>query len=76
MQQLILSDTCGQHLYMINLMILLISSLFFPLASRHFKEKMQQQAKKDEARWRLLVSKVISTKKSVGLFSGWRSAFL
>ena len=51
-------------------------SFFFPLASRHFKEKMQQQAKKDEARWRLLVSKVISTKKSVGLFSGWRSAFL
>ena len=49
---------------------------FFPLASRHFKEKVQQQAKKDEAKWKLLVSKVISTKKSVGLFSGWRFAFL
>ncbi|XP_075662308.1 BTB/POZ and TAZ domain-containing protein 3 isoform X1 [Castanea sativa] len=43
---------------------------------RHFKEKMQQQAKKDEARWRLLVSKVISAKNSLGPFSGRRSAFL
>ena len=42
---------------------------FFPLASRHFKEKMQQQAKKDEASWRLLVSKVISAKNSLGPFS-------
>ena len=49
---------------------------FFPLASRHFKEKVQQQAKKDEAKWKLLVSKVISTKNSLGPFSGRRSAFL
>nr|POE69755.1 btb/poz and taz domain-containing protein 4 [Quercus suber] len=43
---------------------------------RHFKEKMQQQAKKDEARWRLLVSKVISAKNSLGPFSSRRSTFL
>ncbi|OVA10662.1 zinc finger protein [Macleaya cordata] len=29
---------------------------------RHFKEKMQHQSKKDEAKWKLLVSKVIAAK--------------
>ncbi|XP_048230953.1 BTB/POZ and TAZ domain-containing protein 3 [Ricinus communis] len=33
---------------------------------RHFKEKMQQQTKKDEARWRLLVGKVIAAKGNLG----------
>ncbi|KAB1218160.1 BTB/POZ and TAZ domain-containing protein 3 [Morella rubra] len=37
---------------------------------RHFKEKMQQQTKKDEARWKLLVRKVIAAKNSLGPFSG------
>ncbi|XP_040999949.1 BTB/POZ and TAZ domain-containing protein 3-like [Juglans microcarpa x Juglans regia] len=37
---------------------------------RHFKEKMQQQTKKDEARWKLLVSRVIAAKKSLRTFSG------
>uniref|UniRef100_A0A2P2L4U3 TAZ-type domain-containing protein n=3 Tax=Rhizophora mucronata TaxID=61149 RepID=A0A2P2L4U3_RHIMU len=36
---------------------------------RHFKEKMKQQTKKDEAKWRLLVSKVIAAKNSLGPFS-------
>ena len=76
MQQLILSDICGQHSYMINFNDIVNKFYFFPLASRHFKEKMQQQAKKDEARWRLLVSKVIYAKNSLGPFSGQRSAFL
>ncbi|XP_022761464.1 BTB/POZ and TAZ domain-containing protein 3-like [Durio zibethinus] len=40
---------------------------------RHFKEKMQQQSKKDETKWKLLVSKVIATKNAVGLFSSRRS---
>ncbi|KAJ6865812.1 BTB/POZ and TAZ domain-containing protein 3-like [Populus alba x Populus x berolinensis] len=36
---------------------------------RHFKEKMQQQTKKDEAKWNLLVSKVIAAKNAMGPFS-------
>ncbi|KAJ8755298.1 hypothetical protein K2173_019096 [Erythroxylum novogranatense] len=36
---------------------------------RHFKEKMKQQTKKDEARWRLLVSKVVAAKNALGPFS-------
>ncbi|KAL9240711.1 hypothetical protein vseg_014898 [Gypsophila vaccaria] len=31
---------------------------------RHFKEKMRQQAKKDEAKWRLLVRKVMEAKRT------------
>ncbi|WCJ21873.1 BTB and TAZ domain protein 3 [Euphorbia peplus] len=36
---------------------------------RHFKEKMQQQTKKDESRWKLLVGKVIAAKGRLGPFS-------
>ncbi|KAE8022708.1 hypothetical protein FH972_008489 [Carpinus fangiana] len=43
---------------------------------RHFKEKMQQQMKKDEAKWKLLVSKVIAAKNLLGSFSGRRSGLL
>ncbi|CAB4319273.1 unnamed protein product [Prunus armeniaca] len=41
---------------------------------RHFKEKMQQQTKKDEAKWKLLVSKVVAAK--LGPISGRRASFL
>ncbi|XVF37522.1 hypothetical protein REPUB_Repub20aG0015900 [Reevesia pubescens] len=43
---------------------------------RHFKEKMQQQSKKDETKWKLLVSKVIAAKNAVGSFSSRRSGLL
>ncbi|XP_059655486.1 BTB/POZ and TAZ domain-containing protein 3 isoform X2 [Cornus florida] len=43
---------------------------------RHFKEKMQQQCKKDEAKWKLLVSKVLAAKISLGPFASRRSGFL
>ncbi|KAL5583546.1 hypothetical protein UlMin_015988 [Ulmus minor] len=43
---------------------------------RHFKEKMQQQSKKDETKWKLLVSKVMVAKKIMGPFSGHRSGLL
>ncbi|KAL7176735.1 hypothetical protein ACSBR2_030142 [Camellia fascicularis] len=43
---------------------------------RHFKEKMQQQSKKDEAKWKLLVSKVLVAKNAMGPFSSRRSGFL
>ncbi|XVF84237.1 hypothetical protein PTKIN_Ptkin17bG0009600 [Pterospermum kingtungense] len=43
---------------------------------RHFKEKMQQQSKKDETKWKLLVSKVVAAKNAVGSFSSQRSGFL
>ncbi|KAA8532157.1 hypothetical protein F0562_006701 [Nyssa sinensis] len=43
---------------------------------RHFKEKMQQQSKKDEAKWKLLVSKVLVAKNWLGPFSSRRSGFL
>lgn len=36
---------------------------------RHFKEKLEQQTKKDEARWKLLVSKVMAVKIAQGPFS-------
>lgn len=41
---------------------------------RHFKEKMQQQSKKDETKWKILVSKVIAAKNGVGAFPGRRLA--
>ncbi|KAF5728766.1 BTB and TAZ domain protein 3 isoform 1 [Tripterygium wilfordii] len=43
---------------------------------RHFKEKMQQQTKKDEAKWKLLVSKVIAVKIAIGPFSSRSSSLL
>ncbi|KAJ4823663.1 BTB/POZ and TAZ domain-containing protein 3 [Turnera subulata] len=43
---------------------------------RHFKEKMQQQTKKDEAKWKLLVSKVIAAKNALGPFSARRVGLL
>ncbi|KAK9947293.1 hypothetical protein M0R45_002924 [Rubus argutus] len=43
---------------------------------RHFKEKMQQQTKKDEAKWKLLVSKVIASKDALWPISGRRSSLL
>ncbi|KAK5841289.1 BTB/POZ and TAZ domain-containing 3 -like protein [Gossypium arboreum] len=36
---------------------------------RHFKEKIQQQCKKDETKWKLLVNKVIAAKNGSYLFS-------
>ncbi|KAF2325564.1 hypothetical protein GH714_030419 [Hevea brasiliensis] len=35
---------------------------------RHLKEKMQQQTKKDETRWKLLVGKVVAAKGKLGPF--------
>ncbi|GKV02157.1 hypothetical protein SLEP1_g14624 [Rubroshorea leprosula] len=43
---------------------------------RHFKEKMQQQSQKDEAKWRLLVSKVVNAKNALGPFSARPSKFI
>lgn len=43
---------------------------------RHFKEKMQQQSKKDETKWKLLVSKVIAVKNSLGPFPARSSGLL
>ncbi|XP_004287161.1 PREDICTED: BTB/POZ and TAZ domain-containing protein 3 [Fragaria vesca subsp. vesca] len=43
---------------------------------RHFKEKMQQQTKKDEAKWKLLVSKVLASKDALWPISGPRSSLL
>lgn len=43
---------------------------------RHFKEKMRQQSKKDEAKWRLLVSKVVAARNALGPFSARRSSFI
>ncbi|KAK6930432.1 BTB/POZ domain [Dillenia turbinata] len=43
-------------------------SCMVPLC-RHFKVKMQQQGKKDEAKWKLLVGKVIAARNSLGPFS-------
>ncbi|KAL3619884.1 hypothetical protein CASFOL_034796 [Castilleja foliolosa] len=42
---------------------------------RHFKVKMQQQSKKDEAKWRVLVSKVMAEKNAQKLFSYRRPSF-
>ncbi|KAF7149496.1 hypothetical protein RHSIM_Rhsim02G0086300 [Rhododendron simsii] len=42
---------------------------------RHFKEKMQQQSKKDEAKWKMLVSKVLAAKNAVMPFSSRQSSF-
>ncbi|XP_057861909.2 BTB/POZ and TAZ domain-containing protein 4 [Cryptomeria japonica] len=36
---------------------------------RHFKEKVQQQSKKDEVKWKVLVSKVQAAKRAVNAFS-------
>ncbi|CAN4076962.1 unnamed protein product [Withania somnifera] len=41
---------------------------------RHFKVKMLQQTKKDEVKWKMLVSKVRAAKNAVSLFSSRRSA--
>lgn len=38
----------------------------FPRIFRHFKEIMKQQSKKDETRWKLLVSKVMAAKIARG----------
>ncbi|KAH9315053.1 hypothetical protein KI387_023680 [Taxus chinensis] len=38
---------------------------------RHFKEKVQQQSKKDEVKWKVLVSKVQAAKKAVNSFSSF-----
>ncbi|KAL5703450.1 hypothetical protein ACHQM5_028540 [Ranunculus cassubicifolius] len=38
----------------------------------HLKEKMQHQSKYNEIKWRMLVSKVVSAKNSLGLFSALR----
>jgi len=57
-------------------MIMVITFYFFLSCSRHFKEKMQQQMKRDEAKWKLLVSKVIAAKNLLGAFSGGRSGLL
>ncbi|KAG9141289.1 hypothetical protein Leryth_001749 [Lithospermum erythrorhizon] len=43
---------------------------------RHFKEKMRQQTKKEETKWKLLVSKVIAAKNALGPFSSQRAYFL
>ncbi|PON50569.1 Voltage dependent potassium channel [Trema orientale] len=43
---------------------------------RHFKEKMQQQCKKDETKWKLLVSKVVAARNRAAAFSGQRSGFI
>uniref|UniRef100_A0A0V0IFE9 Putative BTB/POZ and TAZ domain-containing protein 3-like n=1 Tax=Solanum chacoense TaxID=4108 RepID=A0A0V0IFE9_SOLCH len=45
-----------------------------PLCS-HFKEKMLQQTKKDEVKWKVLVSKVRAARNAVSLFSSRRSSF-
>ncbi|XP_059304810.1 BTB/POZ and TAZ domain-containing protein 3-like [Lycium ferocissimum] len=42
---------------------------------RHFKVKMLQQTKKDELKWKVLVSKVRAAKNVVSLFSSRRLAF-
>ncbi|XP_062090135.1 BTB/POZ and TAZ domain-containing protein 3 [Humulus lupulus] len=42
---------------------------------RHFKEKVLHQCKKDEAKWKVLVSKVIAAKNARGAFPGQRSGF-
>jgi len=41
---------------------------------RHFKEKVQQQSKKDEMKWKVLVSKVMVAKKAVNSFSSAAAA--
>ncbi|KAG9440439.1 hypothetical protein H6P81_020604 [Aristolochia fimbriata] len=33
---------------------------------RHFKDKIKKQSKKDEAKWRLLVNKVLAAKQTIG----------
>lgn len=43
---------------------------------RHFKERMQVQSKKDDVKWKMLVSKVIAVKIGLGPFSGRRSGLL
>ncbi|KAL6527165.1 hypothetical protein OROGR_016255 [Orobanche gracilis] len=42
---------------------------------RHFKLKMQQQSKRDEAKWGVLVSRVVAAKNADKLFSSRRSRF-
>ncbi|XXG62098.1 hypothetical protein AAC387_Pa05g0534 [Persea americana] len=40
---------------------------------RHFKEKMKTQSRKDEEKWKLLVSKVMTANRAVGLFASWKN---
>lgn len=42
---------------------------------RHFKVKMLQQTKKDEVKWKVLVSKLRAAKNAVSLFSSRQSSF-
>ncbi|CAH9120845.1 unnamed protein product [Cuscuta epithymum] len=42
---------------------------------RHFKQKMVQHTKREEAKWKVLVSKVQAAEVRLGLFSTKRSAF-
>lgn len=39
-----------------------LACIFGLLLYRHFKEKVRQQSKKDEAKWTLLVRKVMEAK--------------
>lgn len=43
---------------------------------RHFKQKMRQQSKKDEAKWNLLVRKVVEAKSRTNPFAAWHSGSL
>ena len=50
-------------------MIIVLSRLAFIFCSRHFKNKLGHQSKKDENKWRLLVAKVQSAKHGTNAFS-------
>ncbi|WOH07841.1 hypothetical protein DCAR_0727275 [Daucus carota subsp. sativus] len=43
---------------------------------RNIKEKMSRQSKKDETKWKLLVSKVVAAKNALGPFSPRQSIFI
>ena len=51
----------------------LIFSSSHILYCRHFKEKMKTQSRKDEEKWKLLVSKVMTANRAVGLFASWKN---
>lgn len=55
---------------------MLIDSMNFYNISRHLKEKMRRHSKKDEAKWKLLVSRLIAAKNSLGPFSAGQSVFV
>jgi len=44
-----------------------------PPHPRHFKEKMRHQSKKDEAKWNLLVRKVVEAKSRMNPFASQQS---